>query len=81
MASKKAEDVNLVCITRPFDGDIPLMKTVRGLSRPIMSKDLTPTLGKHLQKEGKCSIREDILLALDLSDVSAEYSEEQESLA
>lgn len=70
-----SKDVKLASIARSLDEDIPLIKTVGRLSRQITSKDLTPIIGKRLIEEGKSFIEEDTVLALDLSDISKEYSE------
>ena len=58
-----------------------MIKTETRLSRQINSRDLTSTIGKHLIEEGKPFIKEDTVLALDLSDISKKYSEKQEGLA
>jgi len=76
-----SKDVKLSNIARALDEDIPLIKTVTRLSRQINSRDLTSTIGKRLIEEGKTFIKEDTVLALDLSDISKEYSEKQEGLA
>jgi len=76
-----SKDVKLASIGRALDEDIPLIKTVDRLSRQIKGKDLTQRLGKNLVEQGKSFIKEDTVLALDLSDISKEYSERQEGLA
>ena len=76
-----SKDVKLANIARALDEDISLIKTVGRLSRQIGSKDLTPTIGNRLIEEGKPFIGKDTVLALDLSDISKEYSEKQEGLA
>lgn len=76
-----SKDVKLANIARALDEDISLVKTVGRLSRQIGSKDLTPTIGNRLIEEGKHFIGKDTVLALDLSDISKEYSEKQEGLA
>ncbi len=76
-----SKDVKLANIARALDEDISLIKTVGRLSRQIGSKDLTPTIGNRLIEEGKPFIGKDTVLALDLSDISREYSEKQEGLA
>jgi len=73
--------VKLSNIARSLDEDVALVKTVGRLSRQITSKDLTSTIGRRLIEEGKPFIGEDTVLALDLSDISKEYSEKQEGLA
>ncbi len=56
-------------------------KTAAQIKSQITSKDLTPAIGKRLIEEGGPLIKEDAVLALDLSDISKEYSEKQEGLA
>jgi len=72
-----SKDVKLSSIARTLDEDIPLIKTETRLSRQINSRDLISTIGKHLIEEGKPFIKEDTVLALDLSDISKKYSEKQ----
>jgi len=76
-----SKDVKLANIARALDEDISLVKTVGRLSRQIGSKDLTPRIGNRLIEEGKPFIGKDTVLALDLSDISKEYSEKQEGFA
>jgi len=76
-----SKDVRLANIARALDEDISLIKTVGRLSRQIGSKDLTPTIGNRLIEEGRPFIGKDTVLALDLSDISKEYSQKQEGLA
>jgi len=76
-----SKDVKLSNIARTLDEDIPLIKTETRLSRQINSKDLTSNIGKRLIEEGKPFIKEDTVLALDLSDISKEHSKKQEGLA
>jgi len=45
------------------------------------SKDLTFNIGERLIEEAKPFMKDDTVLALDLSDISKEYSEKQEGLA
>jgi len=76
-----SKDVKLTSIARTLDEDIPLIKTVNRLSRHMKTKGLTINIQKRLMKEAKPFIKEDTVLALDLSDISKEYSEKQEGLA
>jgi len=76
-----SKDVKLTSIARVLDEDISLIKTVNRLSRQIKSEDLTFSMGERLIEEAKPFIKEDTVIALDLSDVSKEYSEKQEGLA
>jgi len=54
--------------------EIPLKKTETRLSRQINDGDLTEFIGKKLTGEAKCWIKDGTVLALDLSDISKEYS-------
>lgn len=56
-------------------------RTTGKIKTRITSQDLTHTIGKRLLEEGKSFIGEDTVLALDLSDISKDYSEKQEGLA
>ncbi len=76
-----SKDVKLTSIARTLDEDIPLIKTVNRLSRHMKTKGLTINIQKRLMKEAKPFIQKDTVLALDLSDISKEYSEKQEGLA
>lgn len=73
-----SKDVKLTSVARALDEDIPLIKTVNRVSRQIKSADLTFSIGKRLIEEAKPFIQKDTVLALDLSDISNEYSEKQE---
>lgn len=76
-----SKDVKLSSVARSLDEDIPLIKTETRLSRQINSRNLTSTLGKRLMREGKPFIKKDTVIALDLSDISKQFSEKQEGLA
>lgn len=51
------------------------------LSRQIKSRDLAFTVGECLTKQANPFVKEDTVLALDLSDISKEHSRKQEGLA
>ena len=74
-------DIKLSNIGRSLGEEIPLKKTENRLSRHINEGDLTEFLGNKLTQEGSWWIKEETVLALDLSDISKEYSEKQEYLA
>jgi hypothetical protein len=74
-------DIKLTNIGRSLGEEIPLKKTENRLSRQINDGDLTEFLGKKLSREGRWWIKEETVLALDLSDISKEYSKKQEFLA
>ena len=74
-------DIKLTNIGRSLVEEISLKKTEDRLSRQINNGDLTEFLNKKLVQEGKWWIKEETVLALDLSDISEEYSKKQEFLA
>jgi len=76
-----SKDVKLASIARSLDENIPLIKTVGRLSRQIGSQDLTPLVGKSLLEKAKPYIKQDTVLALDLSDIHKQYSKKQQGLA
>ena len=76
-----SKDIKLSSITRSLGEDIPYIKTENRLSRQINSQDLTHFITEKLNQEGSKWIKEDTVLALDLSDISKEYSRRQEKLS
>jgi hypothetical protein len=76
-----SKDIKLSCITRALGENIPLIKTENRLSRHINDGDITDFINNKLSEKGSKWIEEDTVIALDLSDISKEYSEKQENLA
>jgi len=76
-----SKDIKLSNIGRSLGEDIPLKKTENRLSRQINDADLTEFIGRKLTEEAKYWIKDETVLALDLSDISKEYSKKQEFLA
>ena len=76
-----SKDIKLANIGRSLEEEILLKKTENRLSRQINDGDLTEFLNKKLVQEGRWWIKEETVLALDLSDISKEYSKKQEYLA
>jgi len=76
-----SKDIKLSNIGRSLGEEIPLKKTETRLSRQINDGDLTEFIGRKLTGEAKYWIRDETVLALDLSDISKEYSKKQEYLA
>jgi len=76
-----SKDIKPSNIGRSSGEDIPLKKTENRLSRHINEGDLTKFLGTKLSQEGSWWIKEETVLALDLSAISKEYSRKQEYLA
>jgi len=69
-----SKDIELANIGRSLGEEIPLKKTETRLSRQINDGDLTEFIGRKLTGEAKCWIKDETVLALDLSDISKEYS-------
>ena len=76
-----SKDIKLSNIGRSLGEEIPLKKTETRLSRQISDGGLTEFLARKLGQEGKCWIKGETVLALDLSDISKEHSRKQEYLA
>jgi len=76
-----SKDIKLSSITRALGEDIPLIKTENRLSRHVNSSDLSEFINDKLSRQGGKLVKEDTVLALDLSDISKEYSKKQEKLA
>ncbi len=73
-------DIKLSNVGRTLGEEISLKKTENRLSRQINNGDLTEFLSKKLSEEGRWWIKEETVLALDLSDISKEYARKQEFL-
>lgn len=76
-----SKDVKLSNISRSLKEDIALIKTETRLSRQIGEEDLTYDLNHKLIEEGRCRIKENTVLALDLSDITKIYAKAMENLA
>jgi hypothetical protein len=76
-----SKDVKLSNISRSLKEDIALIKTETRLSRQIGEEDLTEDINHQLIEEGRWRIREDTVLALDLSDINKPYAKAMEHLA
>jgi len=76
-----SKDIKLANIGRSLGEEIPLKKTENRLSRQINDGDLTKFLSSKLGQQRKWWIKEETVLALDLSDIFKEYSKKQEFLA
>lgn len=75
------EDVKISNIVRSLNEDIGLIQTEKRLTRQLSGDDLTEELNKKIVSMGKHNIEARTILALDLSDISKPYSEQQEFLA
>ena len=76
-----SKDIKLSNIGRSLGEEIPLKKTENRLSRQINDADVTEFIGRKLTEEAKYWIKDETVLALDLSDISKEYSKKQQFLA
>jgi hypothetical protein len=76
-----SRDVKLSNISRSLNEDIKLIKTENRLSRQITSKDLTWHINNELIKDSKYRIKEDTVLAIDLSDIQKSFAKKMDFLA
>lgn len=76
-----SKDVKLSNISRSLKEDIALIKTENRLSQQIGKEDLTEDINDKLIEEGRWRIKEDTVLALDLSDITKDYAKAMENLA
>jgi hypothetical protein len=76
-----SKDVKLSNISRALKEDIPLIKTENRLSRNLSKFDLTENISKGILESSVNKIREDTILALDLTDLRKEYARKMENLA
>lgn len=76
-----SKDVKLSNISRNLNERIPLIKTEGRLSRNIGKEDLTILMNKNLVADGGKRIKEDTVIALDLSDLDKPYAKKMENLA
>ena len=75
-----ARDIKLSNISRSLNEDIQLIKTENRLSRQISKEDFTERINKILIEEGAKRIKEDTVLALDLSDINKHFAKKMENL-
>jgi len=76
-----SRDIKLSNIARSLGEDIELLQTEKRLSRHMMSKDLTDNINNTLIEESRWKIREDTVLALDLSDINKPFAKKMDYLA
>ncbi len=76
-----SKDIKLSSITRALGENIPFIKTENRLSRHINRNDIADFINDKLSEKGSKWVEEDTILALDLSDISKEYSRKQEKIA
>jgi hypothetical protein len=76
-----SKDIKLSNISRALKEDIPLIKTENRLSRNLSKFDLTKKISEGILALSKNKIKEDTILALDITDLRKEYGKEMENLA
>jgi hypothetical protein len=76
-----SKDVKLSNISRSLNERIPLIKTEGRLSRNIGKEDLTILMNKNLVADGGKRIKEDTVIAVDISDIDKPYAKKMENLA
>lgn len=76
-----ARDIKLSNIARSLKEDIRLIKTENRLSRQLQSEDLTQRINSVLIADSQWRIKDDTVLALDLSDVHKPFAKKMEGLA
>ena len=76
-----SKDVKLSNIARSLNEEIALIKTENRLSRNLGRMDLTERINRNLVAEGGKRIKEETVIALDLSDLDKRYAQKMEYLA
>ena len=76
-----SRDVKLSNVSRSLKEEIRLIKTENRLSDHLKSKDLTDAINEALIKEASRYVKEDSVLAMDLSDIRKEYAKKMDNLA
>jgi hypothetical protein len=76
-----ARDIKLSNIARSLNEEIKLIKTENRLSRNMSDKDLTERINNILVDDGASRIKEDTVIALDLSDINKPFAKKMENLA
>ena len=76
-----SKDVKLSNIARSLNEEIPLIKTENRLSRNLGRMDLTERINRDLIVDGGKRIKEETVIALDLSDLDKRYAQKMEYLA
>jgi len=75
-----ARDVKVSEVSRSLCKKIKLIKTENRLSRQLTREDLTERLNNNLLKISGKRIKEDTVIALDLSDIRKEYAKKMEKM-
>jgi hypothetical protein len=78
---QSARDVKLSQVSRSLHESIELIKTENRLSRNLSGEDLTDGVNRRLSWLGSGQVKEDTVLAVDLSDLTKKYARKMEHLA
>lgn len=73
-------DIKVSEISRGLCEKIKLIKTENRLARQLATEDLTDILNSNLLKESGKRIKEDTVLALDLSDIRKDFAKKMEHM-
>lgn len=76
-----SKDVKLSNISRSLNEGIGLIKTEGRLSRHMGKGDLTEWINQVLVADGAVRVRDDTVIALDISDIDKPYAKKMENLA
>jgi hypothetical protein len=75
-----SRDIKISNIARSLKEDIRLIKTENRLSRQMMAEELTAQINEILITDSQWRIKEDTVLALDLSDIHKPFAKKMEGL-
>jgi len=76
-----SKDVKLSNIARSLNEKVSLLKTENRLSRNIGAEDLTDWINGQVIREDRRRVKEETVLALDISDIDKPYAKKMEYLA
>jgi hypothetical protein len=76
-----SKDVKLSNIARSLNEEIALIKTESRLSRNMGKEDLTERINRKIIREGGPRIKQDTVIAVDISDIDKPYARKMQYLA
>ena len=76
-----AKDIKLSNIARSLQEEIRLSKTETRLSRNVKARDIAEPVTRALIHDGEPWIKDDTVLAIDISDIAKQYARKMEYLA
>jgi hypothetical protein len=76
-----AKDIKLSNIARSLQEEITLGKTETRLSRNVRARAVAEQVTAALIRDGATRVRDDTVLAIDISDIAKQYAEKMEYLA